>query len=137
MKRITRRGVRRLREKQRQEELDRYIALCMQARMLYEMNPGTHDLMNSAMKTAERLNYGELRSSVRDLQFTLDDIATGNVDPFEIYYLIKHWMNVCRQASIHPQTHAHEKTSATTRPGPVRPQAKIPGQAARFQNYRR
>ena len=132
----TRREIRRLREKQRQEELDRYIALCMQARMLCELEPGVCALMNSAMKATEHLSYGMLRISVRHLQFTLDDIAPGTTF-FKAYYLAQHWLNVCRQTSTHPRAHAHEKTSATSRPDPVRPQAKIPGQAARFQNYRR
>ena len=136
MKHATKREVRRLREKRRQEELGRYIALCVQAQILCELEPGIRDLMNSAMKAAEHLSYGVLRSSVQELQSTLDDIALGTTF-FKAYYLVQHWLNVCRQTSIHPRTHDHEKTSATSRPDPVRPPTKISGQAARFQNYRR
>ena len=138
MKHPIKREIKRLHEKRRREELDRYTALCMQARMLCGLDSGAHDLMNNAMKAVERLSYGVLVSSVRDLQLVLNDIAHGAVVEFlKTYYLAQHWADVSRQISIHSRTHAHEKTSATTRPGPARPQAKIPGQAARFQNYRR
>ena len=94
--------------------------------------------MHEAMEVVEGLDLGAMTNSTRHLQHILT--MSGPALP---YYLEDHWWAIARLHKSpltyvpHLCNYDHEDTPIATRPGPVRPQAKIPGQAARFQNYRR
>lgn len=94
VKHATKRKTRRLREKRRLEELYRYTALCMQARMLCKLDERMQ-LMHGAMKVVEGLDLGAMTNSTRRLQYTLT--MSGPALP---YYLEDHWWAIARPPQI-------------------------------------
>jgi hypothetical protein len=134
-----RRAVRRLHQEQKQKLLDQFLALCMQLRVLTELNPQhceglekIHEALHSQGLPAVRIACEGLAQIVHGVDFHPPQITefflgsylrdcgyTKNIPPIFSYY------------------DDYAKTETKTASHPVRAPRQIPGQAARFKNYRR
>lgn len=134
-----RRAVRRLHQQQKQELLDRFLALCMQLRVLIELNPQhceglekIHEALHSQGLPAVRIAYEQLAQIVHGVDF-----HSPQVTEFFLGSYLRDYSYIRNTPLIFSYYDEYAKTETKTASYPVRAPRQIPGQAARFKNYRR
>ena len=98
-----------------------------------------------AIKHARQLAYKPLLEYVRGLAARLEEMRAGHMDAGALTWLTRSSFPLCRnyfEPDVFPissstRPSAFYKDNHARSEAPPRPQAKIPSQAARFQNYRR
>lgn len=118
------------RDQLRQEAIAQYTALLVQARMLSLPSPAMQSRMSEALQAIKTMNLGGIKSRIAHLELILGHLprTVGRL-ALNNHIAVVAYNSYAQEAPHNP--------SPKKRTYSVRPQTKISGQAARFQNCRR